>query len=131
MTNKNIKRAITHLVFLHGPVTKNSIIGYLQGENGVVNRTSGSIASLLSKNTQVVRVGTVREPNQLGKRISTPQYDVDRKVIIEAEDLLYTMPTALMSPKELLLASQCSCCLKIRIIPPKMEKCLSCERLGL
>jgi len=131
MTNKSIKREITRLVFLHGPLTKNSVIGLLQGETGVVNRTSGSIASLLSKNTQVVRVGTVREPNQLGKRISTPQYDVDRGVIKEEEDLLYTMPTALMSPKELLLALQCPCCLKVRIIPPEMENCLSCERVGL
>jgi hypothetical protein len=131
MTNKNIKRAITELVFLHGPVTKNSIIGLLQEESGVVNRTSGSIASLLSKNTQVIRVGTVREPNQLGKRISTPQYDVDRKIILEAIDLVYTMPTALMSPKELQLATQCPCCLKIRIIPSEMENCLSCERMGL
>lgn len=125
--NKNIKRIITRLVFLHGPATKNSIVGLLQEQMGIPNRTEGSISSLLAKNVQLQRIGTVREPNKYGRRIPTPQYNVI-DIIQEEIDLTYTLPTSLMTPTEFNSASKCSKCYKIRILPPDEEQCLFCLR---
>lgn len=126
MGNKSIKRTIIRLVYENGPVTKNDIVGLLQKEQGVVIRTEGSISSLLAKNTQVIRVGTTREPNKYGKRIATPIYDVDRAIITCAADLSYTTPVALMTPAELKEANQCSVCSKVRVIPDAGQICHAC-----
>ena len=126
MANKNIKKIITRLVFEHGPVTKNDIVGLLQTQYGSVSRTEGSISSLLAKNTQIVRVGTTREPNKYGKKIATPVYDVDRNIILCEEHLTYTLPIALMSPKELRMATQCIVCGKVRVIPDEGQICHEC-----
>tara|TARA_R100001510_G_scaffold34133_1_gene30637 strand:- start:32343 stop:32735 length:393 start_codon:yes stop_codon:yes gene_type:complete len=126
MGNKSIKRTITRLVFQNGPLTKNDIVGLLQKEQGVVVRTEGSISSLLAKNTQVIRVGTTREPNKYGKKIATPVYDVDRTIITCEEDLVYTTPVALMTPSESRKAKQCSVCGKVRVIPDDGLICHAC-----
>lgn len=126
MGNKSIKRTITRLVYEHGPLTKNDIVGLLQKEQGVVVRTEGSISSLLAKNSQIVRVGTTREPNKYGKKIATPVYDVDRAIITEEEHLVYTTPVALMTPKEQTVAKQCSVCSKVRVIPDDGQICHAC-----
>jgi len=126
MGNKSIKRTITRLVYEHGPVTKNDIVGLLQKEHGYNIRTEGQISALLAKNSQVVRVGTTREPNKYGKKIATPVYDVDRNIIRCAEDLTYTTPIALMTPSEYARATQCSVCSKVRVIPDDGQICHVC-----
>lgn len=126
MGNKSIKRTITRLVYENGPVTKNDIVGLLQQEQGVVIRTEGSISSLLAKNAQIVRVGTNREPNKYGKKIATPVYDVDRAIVQSEEHLVYTRPYALMTPSEQAVATQCSVCSKVRVIPDAGQICHEC-----
>jgi hypothetical protein len=128
--NKTIKRLIVRIVYERGPLTKNSLIGYLQERLGNVNRTEGSISSLLAKNTQIVRIGTVREPNKYGRRIATPQYDVDRDLIQSAKDIVYTTPLSLMSPQELEDATRCPKCHKVRVLPEDSPICLNCQRLS-
>lgn len=126
MGNKSIKRAITRLVFEHGPVTKNDIVGLLQTQHGSNSRTEGQISALLAKNSQVVRVGTTREPNKYGKKIATPVYDVDRTIISTVGDLVYTTPVALMTPQEYERSRQCILCSKVRVIPDDGQICHVC-----
>lgn len=126
--NKTIKRLIVRVVYEHGPVTKNSLIGHLQELTGGVNRTEGSISSLLAKNTQIIRIGTTREPNKYGRKVATPEYDVDRTIIQEEIDVVYTTPLSLMSPPELQRAERCSQCAKMRVLPDDSPICLACQR---
>lgn len=126
--NKTIKRLIVNIVYERGPLTKNSLVGYLQERIGIVNRTEGSLSSLLAKNTQIIRIGTVREHNKHGRKIATPQYDVDRDLIQSAEDIVYTTPLSLMTPNELELAKRCECCAKMRVLPDDSPICLKCLR---
>lgn len=118
------------VVFQNGPVTKNSLIGYLQELTGGVNRTEGSISSLLAKNTQIIRIGTTREPNKYGRKVATPEYDVDRNIIQEEVDIVYTTPLSLMSPPELQRAERCNQCAKMRVLPDDSPICLACQRLS-
>ena len=126
--NKTIKRLIVNIVYERGPLTKNSLVGYLQERIGIVNRTEGSLSSLLAKNTQIIRVGTVREPNKHGRKIATPQYDLDRDLIQSAEDIVYTTPLSLMTPNEVELAKRCESCGKMRVLPDDSPICLKCLR---
>ena len=128
--NKTIKRLIVRIVYEHGPLTKNSLIGYLQERLGNVNRTEGSISSLLAKNTQIIRVGTVREPNKYGRKIATPQYDVDRDLIKSAKDIVYTTPLSLMTPDEMEKSERCPACHKVRVLPDDSPICHKCLKVS-
>jgi hypothetical protein len=127
--NKRVRRAIVELLFEHGACTREQVAEHLQDYKGVKNVPSpNSISALMSKNPQVVIVG--REKVEMTNGVSTHhfQFDIDRKVIQSREDLLYTRPLSVMTPKERRSALQCECCARTRILPDGEQPCLSCRR---
>jgi len=56
------------------------------------------------------------------------RFDVDRQVIKELNDLLFTRPLSVMTPNERNLAVQCDCCARTRVLPDQEQPCLSCRR---
>ena len=130
--NKRVRRAIVELLFEHGACTREQIAEHLQNYKGVKNVPSpNSISALMSKNPQVVIVG--REKVEMTNGINTHhfQFDIDREVIKEIEDLIYTRPISVMTPRERRMAEQCCSCGRTRILPNNEQPCLNCRRKGL
>lgn len=127
--NKRVRRAIVELLFAHGACTREQVAEHLQNYKGVKNVPSpNSISALMSKNPQVVIVG--REKVEMTNGVSTHhfQFDIDRQVIREVGDLLYTRPLSVMTPSERRRAIQCEVCARTRIMPSDEQPCLSCRR---
>jgi hypothetical protein len=130
--NKRVRRAIVELLFEHGACTREQIAEHLQNYKGVKNVPSpNSISALMSKNPQVVIVG--REKVEMTNGINTHhfQFDIDREVIKDKEDLIFTRPISVMTPRERKMAIQCERCGRTRILPENQQPCLSCRRKGL
>lgn len=127
--NKRVRRAIVELLFKHGACTREQVSQYLQDYKGVKNVPSpNSISALMSKNPQVVIVGRTKVEMTNGVNTHHFQFDIDRKVIHDLGDLIYTRPLSVMTPKERRSAIQCECCGRTRILPEDEQPCLSCRR---
>ncbi len=86
-----------------------------------------SLSALLSKNSQIVAVGSEKVENAVGVKASHLLYDVDRDVIKHRDDILYTRSPTVMTPKQKDESQTCDCG-RIRVFPPGFDKCLHCLR---
>ena len=86
-----------------------------------------SLSALLSKNPQIISVGSEKVENAIGIKASHLIYDIDRELIKSRDDILYTRSPTVMTPTQRKKAAQCSCG-RIRILPPESDVCLNCLR---
>jgi len=129
--NRRIRRVIVDLLYEHGPLTKDEMATLLASEKSIRAVPSPhSLSSLLSKNTQVIVVGTRKVETIVGTKNKYSLYDVDRKLIKTKDDLKYTRSNAVMTPKEKREATKCKQCGKVRVHRKDLDVCLSCHRLG-
>jgi hypothetical protein len=86
-----------------------------------------SLSALLSKNPQIVPVGSEKVENAVGLKASHLIYDINRELIKSTDDIVYSRTPTVMTPTQRREAEQCGCG-RIRIFPPDSEVCLHCVR---
>ena len=129
--NRRIRRVIVDLLYEHGPMTKDEMATLLASEKSIRAVPSPhSLSSLLSKNTQVIVVGTRKVETIVGTKNKYSLYDIDRDLIKSKDDLTYTRSNAVMTPTEKRNAKKCKQCGKLRVHRKDLDVCLTCHRLG-
>ena len=86
-----------------------------------------SLSALLSKNPQIVAVGSEKVENAVGLKASHLIYDINRELIKSEEDIVYSRTPTVMTPTQRRQAEQCTCG-RIRVFPPDSKVCLHCVR---
>jgi hypothetical protein len=126
--NRRVRRFIVEILWSHGPLTKEGVAEKLSILKNVRAVPSPhSLSALLSKNPQIVAVGSEKVENAIGVKASHLLYDIDREVIRTLEDIVYTRSPTVMTPRQREMANQCACG-RIRILPPDSQICLHCLR---
>ena len=128
--NRRTRRIIVEILWEHGPLTKEGVAQKLSSEKNVRAVPSPhSLSALLSKNSQVVAVGSEKVENAIGIKSSHLLYDIDRKTIQHRDDIVYTRSPTVMTPKQKGMSRQCVCG-RIRVFPAESKVCLHCIRNG-
>ena len=126
--NRRIRRIIVDLLYEHGEMTKEGMADLLSKKKSVRTVPSPhSLSALMSKNPQVVSVGSEQVENLVGTKAKHLIYDIDRKLIQSKEDITYTRSLTVMSPQQKTESKKCSCG-RIRVFPPNSRVCLHCVR---
>jgi len=126
--NRRVRRLIVEILWEHGALTKEGVAQKLSSEKNVRAVPSPhSLSALLSKNPQIVAVGSEFVENAVGVKAKHLVYDIDRDLIKHRDDILYSRSPTVMTPKQREMSQQCSCG-KIRVFPPDSDACLHCLR---
>ena len=129
-TNSRIRRAILDVLWEGGAMTSGEVAVALGDKKGVARVPSPhSLNALLCKSASVIIVGKKRVENMAGVKSNHALYDLDREVVLSADEILFIREPSTMTPKEKALARKCGCG-RTRIFPPESDECLSCHRLG-
>ena len=116
--NRRVRRFIVEILWEYGPLTKEGVAEKLSSLKNVRAVPSPhSLSALLSKNPQIISVGSEKVENAVGVKASHLLYDIDREVIQSRDDIVYTRSPTVMTPKQKRIAQQCTCG-RIRIFPP-------------
>lgn len=120
---------VVQLLWEHGQSTKERVALLLAENKSVRNIPSPhSLSAILSKNPQIISVGVEKVENSVGNSTNHLVYDVDRYLIRDNEDIIYTRSPTVMTPKQKKIAQKCSCG-RIRVFPPfSPDMCLHCYR---
>jgi hypothetical protein len=109
-------------------MTKEGVAQKLTSEKNVRAVPSPhSLSALLSKNPQIITVGSELVENAVGAKAKHLIYDVNRELIQNRDDIVYTRSPTVMTPKQRDMAQQCKCG-KIRVFPTDVDSCLHCLR---
>lgn len=126
--NRRVRRLIVDLLWEFGEMTKEEMAEKLTTKKNVRTVPSPhSLSALLSKNPQIVAVGSEKVENAVGIKASHLVYDIDRNLIQNREEIVYTRSPTVMTPKQKKEAIMCECG-RIRVFPPGYNKCLHCVR---
>ena len=126
--NRRVRRLIVDLLWEFGEMTKEEMAEKLTTKKNVRTVPSPhSLSALLSKNPQIVAVGSEKVENAVGIKASHLVYDIDRNLIHNREEIVYTRSPTVMTPKQKKEAIMCGCG-RIRVFPPGYDKCLHCVR---
>ena len=126
--NRRVRRLIVDLLWEFGEMTKEEMAEKLTTKKNVRTVPSPhSLSALLSKNPQIVAVGSEKVENAVGIKASHLVYDIDRNLILNREEIVYTRSPTVMTPKQKKEAIMCECG-RIRVFPPGYNKCLHCVR---
>ena len=129
--NRRVRRAIVEILWFEGPLTKDEVHTRLENHQSINSVPSpNSLGALLSKNPQVIKVGSITMENLSGKRKRETQFDVNRVLIQEKSDILHTLPLNALLKYETPLASKCPSCGRSRIFRENETQCLHCLRQG-
>ena len=127
--NRRLRRIVAEILWKHGAMSRNTLADYLQNERGVREMPSStSLSSILSKNVQIIQVGSEKVLKANGVRTKHAIFDIRRDLIRRHEELLYTRPPSCMTLYEKKKSQRCAPCGRTRIFPPQSEVCLHCER---
>lgn len=88
-----------------------------------------SLNALLCKSASVIIVGKKTVENIAGVKSKHAMYDLDREIVLNADDIQFIREPSTMTPKEKALSLKCECG-RTRIFPPDSDECLSCLRLS-
>lgn len=127
--NRRIRRLIVDLLWENGPMTKERMADLLSQHRSVkVIPSPHTLSALLSKNTQVIIVGSEKIENIVGVKSAHAIYDIDRELIKSTEDIIFTRSPSVATPKEKQRMVKCDECGRNRVFPRGAEKCLHCIR---
>ncbi len=128
--NRRMRRLVVQLLWEHGQSTKERVALLLAENKSVRNIPSPhSLSAILSKNPQIISVGVEKVENSVGNTTNHLVYDVDRYLIRDTDDIIYTRSPTVMTPKQKKLAQKCSCG-RIRVFPKfSPDMCLHCYRV--
>jgi len=126
--NRRIRRVIVDLLWKHGPLTRNELSSLLHKSRGIREVPSDtSLSSLLSKNVQLISVGSVKVENIAGATTYHMSFDIDRDLIKTKDDILLTRPPSCMTGYQRKRAQRCSVCGRHRIFPKDSVVCFHCK----
>lgn len=126
--NTRVRRIIVEILLEYGPLTKEGVAEILAEKKSIRTIPSPhSLSSLLCKNTQIVSVGSEFVENLAGTKSKHLLYDVDRKLIQNLEEVVYSRSPTIMTPKQKREALKCVCG-RIRVFRRGDSKCLHCVR---
>jgi hypothetical protein len=126
--NKRIRRIIVDLLYEFGPATKEKMAALLNEKKSVRSIPSPhTLSALLSKNPQVVAIGEEYVENIVGIKAKHLIYDINRNLIQNKDDIIYTRTPTVMTPAQKKVAQRCSCG-RHRVFPKGLDHCLVCER---
>ena len=126
--NRRVRRLIVDLLWEFGEMTKEEMAEKLTTKKNVRTVPSPhSLSALLSKNPQIIAVGSEKVENAVGIKASHLVYDIDRNLIQSREEIFYNSSPTVMTPKQKKEAIMCECG-RIRVFPPGYDKCLHCIR---
>ena len=126
--NRRIRRIIVDLLFEYGAMTKEGMADLLTKKKSVRTvQSPHSLSALMSKNPQVVAVGSEQVENAIGTKAKHLIYDVDRKLIHTKEDINYSRSLTVMTPQQKKESQRCVCG-RIRVFPRDSNRCLHCIR---
>jgi len=129
--NRRVRRAIVDIMWDYGPLSKNTLADKLQEIKSLRQVPSpNSLSALLCKNPQIIAVGKVKVESAAGVKNEHLVFDINRELIQDRGDLLYTRPYNIMTPAQKKLAIKCPTCGKRRIFPNDKQQCLACVRDG-
>ena len=127
--NKRVRRAILTILWVDGPLTKETLADRLQTYKSVRQVPSpNSLSALLCKNPQVISVGLEKVESIYGNKTTHMLFDIDRFLIREESDILFTLPYNIMTPAQKEQATKCPTCGRRRILLPNETSCLCCIR---
>lgn len=127
--NKRVRRAILTILWIDGPLTKETLADRLQTYKSVRQVPSpNSLSALLCKNPQVISVGLEKVESIYGNKTTHMLFDIDRFLIREESDILFTLPYNIMTPAQKEQATKCPTCGRRRILLPSETSCLCCIR---
>ena len=126
--NSRLRRTIVRILFEGGEMTRSQVSTELRRQ-GLFREvpTDSSLAALISKNAQIVKVGHAKIELSNGLSVRNMVFDVDRDLIREDEDIELTMPYSSMTTALKEQAVRCPSCKQMRYMPDR-SICLSCER---
>ncbi len=126
--NKRIRRIIVDLLFEFGPATKEKMAALLNEKKSIRSVPSPhTLSALLSKNPQVIAIGEEEVENVIGIKAKHLIYDINRDLIQNKEDIIYTRTPTVMTPAQKKIAKRCECG-RNRVFPKGYDKCLICVR---
>lgn len=126
--NRRIRRIIVDILYEYGEMTKEGMADLLSKKKSVRTVPSPhSLSALMSKNPQVVAVGSEQVENAIGTKAKHLIYDIDRKLIRSKEDIVFTRSLTVMTPQQKKDSQKCKCG-RIRVFPPDSNVCLHCIR---
>jgi len=126
--NRRVRRLIVDILWEHGAMTKEGVAQILNSEKNVRAVPSPhSLSALLSKNPQIIAIGSEMVENAVGTKAKHLVYDIDRSLIQHRDEIIYTRSPTVMTPKQKAEAQQCTCG-RIRVFPPESDVCLNCLR---
>jgi len=125
--NVRIRRLIAEILFTNGSMTKTQMFSFLEKNHRLLKEpTEHSISSMLNKNSQVIPVGTAIAFTESGNKTTHTLFDVNREVIHTYQDLVMTMPVALLTVDEAKQTNRCPTCARVRILAIN-GLCLECR----
>ena len=99
--NRRVRRLIVDLLWEFGEMTKEEMAEKLTTKKNVRTVPSPhSLSALLSKNPQIIAVGSEKVENAVGIKASHLVYDIDRNLIHNREEIVYTRSPTVMTPKQ-------------------------------
>ena len=130
--NSRLRRTIVHILFESEDGMTRSEVAEALHELGMFRDipSESSLAALISKNAQVVKVGHAKVELSNGLSVRNMVFDVDRTLIGCKEDIDLTMPFSCMTNELRQTAQRCPKCKQMRHMP-EMQMCLVCERRGV
>jgi len=109
-------------------MTRNELASLLHKNRGIREVPSDtSLSSLLSKNTQVISVGSVKVENIAGATTFHMAFDIDRDLIQKKEHILLTRPPSCMTTSQRKRAERCDICGRYRLFPTGCSVCFHCR----
>ncbi len=130
--NSRLRRTIVRILFENEDgLTRSEVAEKLHGLGMFRDIPSeSSLAALISKNAQVVKIGHAKVELSNGLSVRNMVFGIDRDLIQSEEDIELTMPYSCMTNELKETAQRCPNCKQMRHMP-KMEICLVCERRGV
>ena len=127
--NSRLRRTIVRILFeSDGGLTRSEVAEKLHSLGMFRDIPSeSSLAALISKNAQVVKVGHAKVELSNGLTVRNMVFDVDRNLIRCEEDIELTMPYSSMSNALKEKVVRCPTCKQMRYMPD-MDECLVCQR---
>tara|TARA_Y100001963_G_scaffold125738_1_gene177597 strand:+ start:530 stop:928 length:399 start_codon:yes stop_codon:yes gene_type:complete len=128
--NTRVRRIIVEILWEHGPLTKEGVAQILGSEKSIRTVPSPhSLSSLLCKNTQIISVGSEIVESIGGNKSKHLLYDVDRNLVQNLDEVVYSRSPTIMTPKQKREARKCDCG-RIRVFRRGDSKCIHCVRSG-
>jgi len=129
-TNSRIRRAILEVLWEHGPLTKEETATHLGQAKGIRRVPSPhSLSALLCKSGAIIIVGKKTVENIIGVKSQHALYDLDREIVLSADDIQFVREPSTMTPSERKNSQKCGCG-RTRVFPEGSDECLSCQRLS-